>query len=492
MTKKIIGFLLCVALLCTMAGCSESYQDAIIYFELPEKPVTLDPQTASSDAELAIVRNVFEGLYRKNESGAIVYGAAENVEKDGLTYTFTLRDDMIWSDKTPVTSDDFLFAFQRAVLPDTAAPYASRLFAIENAEQIHRGSASLSSLGVTTPDEKTLVIHLTRQDDDFEDTLTTSVAMPCNRAFFEQCAGFYGLQSDSLLSCGSYRLTKWNQEVFGIRLYKNAMYTGTFEAQNSAVYITKNEEKTPIERLVDHNVDLAFVDPSLKGTIDANGLKMVEVQNVCWFLTMNDNLSYRLRTSLAMLVGSEVYGEDLPHGYTRATSIYPSVLAQNVGSDGLISYDLSAAKAAFHAELENLENKKFPSGVTLRYYDNGVIKPVVTDIVGHWQNNIGAFVNIAAYEDLAAFDQELQNKTFDMAVFPVAADSQIVSEYLEKFGVTAKGESAETIQKALLKDATLVPLFYQSTAIAYTSDFSSITVEPSNGYVDFSFIVKVE
>ena len=74
------------------AACGDSYQDAIIYFEIPEKPYTVDPQTASADSELAIVANIFEGLLRKNESGAIVGGASKSFEYNNLTYTFKLRE----------------------------------------------------------------------------------------------------------------------------------------------------------------------------------------------------------------------------------------------------------------------------------------------------------------------------------------------------------------------------------------------------------------
>ena len=63
--KKIIsaGLALMLLLGC-LTGCGEKYKDAYIYFELLEKPYTLDPQTASSDSELLIVRNIYEGLMR--------------------------------------------------------------------------------------------------------------------------------------------------------------------------------------------------------------------------------------------------------------------------------------------------------------------------------------------------------------------------------------------------------------------------------------------
>ena len=78
---KFTALLTAVILLLGTVGCKDSYQNAIIYYEVPERPFTLDAQTASTDSELSIVKNIYEGLLRKNSSGAVVCGAAESFEK---------------------------------------------------------------------------------------------------------------------------------------------------------------------------------------------------------------------------------------------------------------------------------------------------------------------------------------------------------------------------------------------------------------------------
>ena len=89
---KFTALLTAVILLLGTVGCKDSYQNAIIYYEVPERPFTLDAQTASTDSELSVVKNIYEGLLRKNSSGAVVCGAAESFEKNGLKYTFKLRE----------------------------------------------------------------------------------------------------------------------------------------------------------------------------------------------------------------------------------------------------------------------------------------------------------------------------------------------------------------------------------------------------------------
>ena len=84
---KFIGLMLVCVLALTSVACNKT-SEAYIYFELPDTPSSLDPQVAESDSELLIVRNIFEGLMRKDQNGKIKCAAAKSYKKDGLSYTF--------------------------------------------------------------------------------------------------------------------------------------------------------------------------------------------------------------------------------------------------------------------------------------------------------------------------------------------------------------------------------------------------------------------
>lgn len=492
--NKLIAAVAAAVLIITCAGCKESYQEAIIYFELPARPQTLDPQTASSDSELLIVKNIYEGLFRKNASGAIVCGAAESFTFENLTYTFTLREDAVWSNGYPVTAEDFVFGLRRAVSPETEAPFASRLFCIQNAESIYNGKASADTLGVSAPDARTLVIKLSKNDEHFQDTLASSVAMPCNQRFFTEAAGKYGLTSEYTISNGSYQLTKWtsNEDSFGIRLYKNDDYSGSMSAKNYAAFLTCDDEETALEKLNKNSIDMAFIDASLSEQAEKDGFKLISYENICWILTLDSDFSANLRKSLAILIGSEVFGNDLKPGYSAADSLYPAAVNENATPSGMTFYNLTAAKELFEQEIDKLPEKKFPSDIKLYYYDNGVIKPVITDIVGHWQNNLGAFVNIESVDSPEKLLSQLTEQTYNMAVFPIRAESPDISEYLENFGIIADGKNPDELQAEILKDNYIVPIAFQNTTIAYSDSLNDVYTELGNGYVDFSFIVKTE
>lgn len=488
---RLLCLLLCLVLLLPFTGCSDT-SEAYIYFELPATPLTLDPQTASLDQELLIVKNIFEGLLRKNSKGEIVCGAAESYSKDGLTYTFKIRKDAVWSNGEPLTAEDFVFALKRAVSPETKAPFASRLFSISGAEEIYNGKKSADTLGVTAPDSNTLTINLKQEDPLFEETLTTSIAMPCNQAFFTESAGKYGLFSDNILSNSSYKITRWRKDPFGIRLYKNSSYNGEFTANNAAVFITCDKDETPLERLEKTSVDMAFIDCALTKDATALGLKTVEFQNICWVLTLGDNFTKDMRTALSRLVGGEVFSHSLKDGYSAAGSIFPSCVSG--AGDGLNAtvYDPESAKKLYLKEVEALENKKFPTDIILYYYDDGNVKNIVTDIVGHWQSKFSAFVNIESVSAASLLTPQLTDQTYAMSLFPVSVDSGSVGEYLKKFGVDYNGEDLKEIQRNILKSENIVPVMFQNTVIAYSPYLSDVSTEFGNGYVDFSFIIKIE
>ena len=206
---------------------------------------------------------------------------------------------------------------------------------------------------------------------------------------------------------------------------------------------------------------------------------------------MNSDLKPNFRKSFAMLIGENVFLKDLMPGYSYSGSVFPPAVLKNADSSGVLGYDLNAAKELFSKETNTLDEKKFPSDIKLYYYDNGAIKPIITDIVGHWQNNLGAFINIEAVDSADKLIPELKNPALTMAVFPVRAESNDINEYLKNFP-TVSGKTASEIQTAMLKSNNIVPLLYQNTTIAYSPALNDVFTTLGNGYIDFSFIVKTE
>ncbi len=487
--KVISLFLICIFLL-TATACS-SNDDAYIYFQLDEVPKTLDPQTAKTDIELLISQNLYEGLMRYNEKGELQHGVAKSYEKQGLTYTFTLRDNAKWKNGDKLTAHDFAFAFKRALSFDTQAPYASLLYCIKNGKEIASGDLVNLDLGVTAVNDKTLKIELIYDEPDFLKILAHPISMPCNEEFFVSCKGKYGLDTDFTLSNGSYRLAKWGKEIFGIRLYRNKEYTGDFYAKNAAVFISYNKDLTAAEALKQNDADIAFISSNEIDTLTQNGFKTAETQNTVWFLTLSPSLPEAIRKSFAMLAGGQVYASALTSGTTLANSVFPPSLNAGAGASGMITYNLDSAKSLYLSAIKHLPDKKLPEDLKLYYYDSGFSKNMVTSIVGHWQHHLGAYINIEAVSSPQLLESQLKEQSYYMAIFPVSANSVSAGEYLTKFGVNYTNGDLTAQQISLLSGYNRIPLAFESKTIAFSEDLSNVKMV--NGLsIDMSFIVKEE
>ena len=94
--------------------------------------------------------NIFEGLYVLNDQDQPIPAVARSFKRseDGKKYTFDLRKDAKWSNGDNVTANDFIFAWKRAIAPETASQYAYMLFYVKNAKEINKGQCLLMNLGL--------------------------------------------------------------------------------------------------------------------------------------------------------------------------------------------------------------------------------------------------------------------------------------------------------------------------------------------------------
>ena len=124
--RRAAALLLALLLVLTMAGCG-SEKTLTLTAAMPEVPATLDPAMVTTDTEKTVVLHLYENLMKLSSGGSrAVAGQASSYEKtdngDGTeTYTFRLRSSLTWSDGTPLTAADFVYAWQRLADPATGS-----------------------------------------------------------------------------------------------------------------------------------------------------------------------------------------------------------------------------------------------------------------------------------------------------------------------------------------------------------------------------------
>jgi oligopeptide transport system substrate-binding protein len=162
-----------------MLACPAIAADRVALPELPgAPPYTLDPHRAVTTSEQILSTALFQGLVRRDTSGALAPGLAEHwtVSPSGLEYQFHLRRDLKWSDGKRIDAAAVVRSLKRALDPATAAPFVSLLLPIKNAELFRLGTLpSDQQLGVKARNDTTVEIILDRPSHRFLSALAAPV-----------------------------------------------------------------------------------------------------------------------------------------------------------------------------------------------------------------------------------------------------------------------------------------------------------------------------
>ena len=130
------------------------------------------------------------------------------VSADGLEYTFRLRENLRWSNGDPLRAADFVAGLRRLVDPATASPYAQVLEPVQNAAAIIRGEQPPESLGVSAPDDRTVVIRLQNPAPYLLGLLAQPGTFPVHGPSLAQHGGEHA-RPGRLVSNGAFALTDW-------------------------------------------------------------------------------------------------------------------------------------------------------------------------------------------------------------------------------------------------------------------------------------------
>ena len=194
-------------------------------------PETLDPALNSAVDGANTIITIFEPLLLINENNEVVGGQAESWEasEDGLTWTFTMRDGLKWSDGTDLNAKDFEYSFKRMANPDTAAPYAETcLGMIDGFDAAQAGDTD--ALNVKASDDgKTLTIVLSYPCSYFDKMAAFATMSPVQQATVEANGDAWCTSAETFVSNGPYMITEWTPSE-RIVLSKNPNYVGGWDS----------------------------------------------------------------------------------------------------------------------------------------------------------------------------------------------------------------------------------------------------------------------
>ncbi|MGX7393840.1 peptide ABC transporter substrate-binding protein [Carnobacterium mobile] len=449
---------LTAALLAVLSGCGNNTdkeksenpkeEKQILHLAAESEMDTMD--TTISTTNFTPMNNVFEGLVAYDLNGTLVPADAEKMpelSEDGITYTFTIREDAKWSNETPVTAADYVFAWQRMVDPANGSGYAY-LFSgiVKNAEAILNGDKAVNELGVEAVDDKTLKVTLEQPVPYFLDVLTIPCYFPQNQEFVTEQGENYGLNAENTIYNGPFVLADWNAAKGDSWKYvKNEQYwdKDTVKLDEIETQIVK-EVGTGINLYESGQLDSIALSGNFVPQYKNNPDFKTNSKAWIYYIEVNHDVpelkNKNIRKALMLAIDRQSFTDNvLQDGSQPIYGHVPNGLAKNpeTGADfrqdagDIAQYDVEEAQTAWQEGLKELGTDAISLELTTS--DSEDSKKLAEFIQSEYQKNLpGLTINVRQMPDNSRLDN-VKKGNYQLATTYWLADFADPINFVERF-----------------------------------------------------------
>ncbi len=462
------------------------------------EPESLDPHLARSEAALAILRDLYEGLTEIGPEGAPVLAAADwyTASPDGKSYRFHLRGNARWSSGEPLLAEDFAAAWRRLVDPHTGAQYAQLLSVIRGAAAITAGHAAPSTLAVHAVDDATLDVQLERPTAYFLAMLAHPATFPINRRSLA-LHGHGFAKPGVMVSNGAFVLTRWD---FGSHLIavRNHLYWNDAATRLDGVeYYSISEPATELRAFRSGELDITNTIPAAQFAWIKRHLGQelhVAPQLAVYYLGLNMRMapfakSKQLRQALSLVIDRErlvksVTGTGELPAYTFVpgeTSNYSPPVPEFAG--WLMSKRIARARELL-AAAGMLQS---PPAIELRYNSGELHNRIAVAVASMWKEALGittvlraeefkvllqdidrgdgvqAFRGswLADYDDPYSFLQVLRGDFgINLPHYSSPRYDELLARAANQVDAQSRREILQEAERVMIEDQPLIPLYF--------------------------------
>jgi len=406
-------------------------------FVLNNEPDTIDPTITNNSFATPFLINCFEGLVTYDENGEVVPGNAESwdINDDLTVFTFHLREGLKWSDGSPLTANDYVYAALRVLTPATGAQYVNMISDyVVNGQEYYEGTASAEDVGIKAVDDNTLEFTLKAPCPYFVDLVSMWVYFPVQEATVEANGDKWTTTAESYIGNGPFKVTQITPGESYV-LEKNENYWDAANVQlekltyryildvSTALTAYENGEVDGVRTIP--SSDLARLKAENAGVVVAPSYGTVYYDINCSKEPYNDPL---VRKALNLAIDREALINNVAQveGEPAYSFYAPGYVVDGKDlTEGRPSFDLSptadveAAKAAL-AEAGYPEGEGFPT-IQLSFYADDNVKKIAEAIKEMWEQNLGITVEVSSAE-WAVFYDAVQNGNYEVAAMGWSAD----------------------------------------------------------------------
>jgi oligopeptide transport system substrate-binding protein len=411
---------------------------------------TFDPALVQDTDSNFPVQAVFTGLVTLNDKLTVAPQLAKSwqVSPDGLTYTFTLKDNLKFSDGTPLTSQDVIYSINRTILPATKSAVSYYLAQIKDYDKANSGKIpTLIGDSLQAPDAKTVVITITKPGAYFLQALTYPTSYVVNKKLIDQYGATWTDHEAEGAGSGPFKVQTYSHTA-GITLVRNDNYYGKKSQIATLSVPFYNDQDGMYKAYQANQLDYSPVPPGeIANAQNIKGFTTVQLL-VIRYLSMNylskpfDNIKIRQAFDLAInkdvIVQSALHGAFVPTNHIIPQGM-PGYYPALTGPDGVAatSGDTAKAKQLLQEGLKEEGLTALPA-INMTYYPrNQQFKDALTAVTQMWSTVLGANVkvNIVARAKLLGLEDATKNNPNGLQVWQAgwSADYPDPQDWLSTF-----------------------------------------------------------
>ncbi len=421
--KKVLALLLVVVMsvaVCVSCGKTDSSEKSEINVCLASEPDTIDPALNSAVDGATLIAHLFSGLskWAQDDAGKLVIVADAATElpapvenDDGtVTYTYTLKDGLKWSDGQDVKASDFVFAWNRAASAALGADYGYMFDVVKGYDEVSAVDDDGNpvnpdaKLAVEATDDKTIVVTLSTNVSYWNELLAFPTYFPVREDVV--ASENWATDPSTYVSNGAYKLSSWDHNSL-IVLEKNETYVDAAEIKMDKINFYLSDDannmlanfKSGDWQLIDDvpTNEIASLKTEYPDEFKIAG--QIGTYYVCWNINEDilpanfsgddaESAREEIRNAISLLFDRNHIVNDIAQGGQVPASSFVAMgltdadgseFYKNAGPEGVVGYysvEDSAYEDNFNAAIETLkkyytyEDGKFTDFPTMTYLYN--------------------------------------------------------------------------------------------------------------------------
>ncbi|SHK22750.1 oligopeptide transport system substrate-binding protein [Hathewaya proteolytica DSM 3090] len=414
----------------------------------------VNPGVTRTNTEWGPEGYIYEGLVRnaKNKDGvdAPKEGVAKSWEKssDGLTYTFTLRDNAKWADGQAVTAEDFVYSWQRLVDPKSDCAKNGSLLngIVKNAKEIQEGTKAKEELGVKADGNK-FIVTLEKPCLYFLEYCFHPNLKPVRKDYVEKYGKEMGKTVESIMGNGAYKCTFYQVKNKMVFEKSDTYWNKDTRDIQKITFLDMREENPKYSAFTEKQIDRVGLSDS---DLVSNLKSMEHVQNISkqgtdvtffMFNCKNEFLANKnIRKAIANGFSREGYIDTIANGLGQpAYNMVPPTIScgGNKYNPGDFKSEISKldAKALLKEGLKELGKSEDPSQIQLRIVTRGTTqneKDTVEYFIDEFKKNLGIVIKADLVDYTIMYDK-VGKGDYEIAYGGWFADWNDPSNFLDTF-----------------------------------------------------------